>query len=118
MTLLTGAEAQLAEALVALRRFTSKVDAVLAAFEPEGTAAAEDLEARLEAVGGRLEGFARRVAEDSAQYTLELIKSHFSEADLELVRDGMAPDTSDLALSDYLTDARLIAKRMAADLNL
>ena len=118
MIFLTGAETQLAEVLSALGWFTGKVDAILAAFEPEGAAAAEDLEARLEAVRGRLEGFARRVAEDSAQYTLELIKSHFSEADLELVGDGMAPDTSDLALSDYLTDARLIAKRMAADLNL
>ena len=49
MTLLTGAEAQ--------------VDAVLAAFEPEGAAATEDLEARLEATRGWLEVFARKVAE-------------------------------------------------------
>ena len=73
MIFLTGAETQLAEVLSALGRFIGKVDAILAAFEPEGTAAAEDLEARLEAVRGRLEGFARRVAEDSTQYTLELI---------------------------------------------
>ena len=105
MIFLTGAETQLAEVLSALGWFTGKVDAILTAFEPDGAAAAEDLEARLEAVGGQLEGFARRVAEDSAQYTLELIKFHFSEADLELVGDGMAPDTSDLALSDYFTDA-------------
>jgi hypothetical protein len=44
---LTGAKAQLAEALAALGRFTGKVDAILAAFEPEGAAAMEDLEARL-----------------------------------------------------------------------
>ena len=67
---------------------------------------------------GRLEGFARKVAEDTAQYTLGLVKSHFPEADLEPVGDGMAPDTSDLAWSDYLTSARSIAERMVADLNL
>jgi len=116
--LLAGAEAQLAEALVALRRFTSKVDAILAAFEPEGAAAAEDLKERLEAAHGQLEGFARKVAEDVAQYTLGLVKSHFPEADLEPVGDGMAPETSDLAWADYLADARPIAECVAADLNL
>ena len=45
--MLAGADAQLAEALAALGRLTGKVDAVLAAFEPEGTAAAEELEADL-----------------------------------------------------------------------
>ena len=59
MICLIGVEAQLAEALAALGRFTSKVDAILAAFEPEGTAAAEDMEVRLEVVCGRLESFAR-----------------------------------------------------------
>ena len=34
MTLLTGAEAQLAEALAALGQLTGKVDTVLAAFKP------------------------------------------------------------------------------------
>ena len=72
----------------------------------------------LEAARGWLEGFIRRVAEDAAQYTLGLVKSHFPEANLEPVGDGMAPDTSDLALSDCLTDARPIAKCVAADLNL
>ena len=110
--MLAGAEAQLAEALAALGWLTGKVNAVLAAFEPKGTAAAEELEARLEAARGRLEVFARRVAEDASQYTLGLVKSHFLEADLELVGDRMAPDTSDLA------DARPIIERMAADLNL
>ena len=38
MICLIGVEAQLAEALAALGRFTSKVDAILAAFEPEGAA--------------------------------------------------------------------------------
>jgi hypothetical protein len=47
-----------------------------------------------------------------------LMKSHFPEADLELVGDRMAPDTSDLTWSDYLTDAQPIAERVAADLNL
>ena len=53
-----------------------------------------------------------------AQVTLGLVKSHFPEADLEPVGDGMAPDTSDLASSDYLADARPITERVAADLNL
>ena len=66
MICLIGVEAQLAEALAALGRFTSKVDAILAAFEPEGTAAVEDLEPRQEAARGRLEGFARKVAEDAS----------------------------------------------------
>jgi hypothetical protein len=46
------------------------------------------------------------------------VKSYFSEADLEPVGDGVAPDTSDLAWSDYLTSARPIVERVAADLNL
>jgi hypothetical protein len=54
-----------------------KVDAILTAFEPDGVVVAEDLGARLEATRGRLEGFVRRVAEDTAQYTLGLVKSHF-----------------------------------------
>jgi hypothetical protein len=103
--LLTGAEVQLAEAVAALGRLTGKVNAVLATFEPEGTAAAEELEARLEAARGRLEVFARGVAEDTSQYTLGLVKSHYPEADFKPVGDGMAPDTSDLAWSDYLADA-------------
>ena len=118
MIFLTWAEAQLAEALVTMERFTGKVDVILAAFEPDGAAAAEDLEAPLEAARGLLEGFVRRVAEDAAQYTLGFVKSHFSEADLEPVGDGVAPDTSDLAWSDYLIDARPIAERVAADLDL
>ena len=116
--MLAGAEAQLAEALAALGRLTSKVDAIIAAFEPKGTAAAEELDARLEAARGWLEVFARKVAEDASQYTLGLVKSHYPEADLEPVGDGMAPDTSDLAWSDYLADARPITERVAADLNL
>ena len=67
---------------------------------------------------GRLKVFTRKVAEDASQYTLGLVKSHYPEADFEPVGDGMAPDTSDLAWSDYLTDAQPIAVRVAADLNL
>jgi len=114
----TGAEAQLAAAVTTLGELTGKVSAVLAAFEPEGMAVAEELEARLEAARGRLGVIARGVAEDAAQYTLGLVKSHFLEADLELVGDGMAPETSNLTWADYLADARLIAERVAADLNL
>ena len=98
MIWLTGTVAQLTEALAALGRFTGKVDAILTALE--------------------LEGFIKSVAEDTTQYTLGLVKSHFPEADLEPVGDGVAPDTLDLAWSDYLTDARPIAERVAADLNL
>ena len=90
-------------------RFTGKVDAILAAFEPEVVAASEDLEARLEATRGLLEGFAGKITEDAAQYTLGLVKSYFSEAYLETVGDGVAPDTSVLTWSDYLTSARPIA---------
>ena len=116
--MLTGAKAQLAAAVAALGQLTGKVSAVLAAFEPEGTAVAEELDARLEAARGRLGVFARWVAEDAALYTLGLVKSHFPEADLELMGDGMAPETSDLAWADYLTDARPIAEHVAADLDL
>ena len=116
--MLAGAEAQLAEAVATLGQLTGKVSAILAAFVPEGTAMAEDLEARLEAARGRLEVFARKVAKDVSQYTLGLVKSHYLEADLELVGDRMAPDTSDLAWSDYLIDARTMAERVAADLSL
>ena len=45
--MLSGAEARLATAIAALGQLTGKVSAVLAAFEPEGTAAAEELDARL-----------------------------------------------------------------------
>ena len=89
------------------------MNAVLTAFEPEGAAAAEVLVAR-----GRLEFFARKAAEDTSQYTLGLVKSHYLEADLEPVGDRISPDTSDLAWSDYLDDARLIAELVAADLHL
>ena len=115
--MLTGAEARLLAAVAALGQLTGKVSAVLAAFEPEGTAVAEELDARLEASRGRLGVFARWIAEDAALYTLGLVKSHFPEANLEPMGDGMAPETSDLAWADYLADARPIAERVAADLN-
>ena len=98
MIWLTGAVARLTEALAALGRFTGKVDAILTALE--------------------LEGFIKSVAEDTAQYTLGLVKSHFPEADLEPIGDGMAPNTSDVAWSNYLADARPIVERVATDLHL
>ena len=103
---------------LALWQLTGKVSAVLAAFEPEGMATVEELDGRLEAARGRLGVFARGVTEDASQYTLGLVKSNFPEADLEPVGDGMVPETSDLAWADYLADARPIAERVAADLNL
>jgi hypothetical protein len=108
--LLAGAEA--------LGRLTGKASSVLSAFEPEGRAAVEELEERLDAASGWLGVFTRGVAEDMFQYTLGLVKSYYPEADLEPVGDGMGPDTSDLAWSDYLADARSIAERVAADLHL
>ena len=116
--MLSGAEARLAAAVTALGELTGKVSAVLAAFEPEGTAAAEELEVRLETARGQLGVISRVVAEDAAQYTLGLVKSHFPEADLEPMDDGMASETSDLAWADYLADARPFVERVAADLNL
>ena len=81
---------------------------VLAAFEPKETAAAEELEERLEAARRLRQG----VTEDASR------RSHFPEADLEPVGDGMAPETSDLASANYLADAWPIEERVAADLNL
>ena len=46
------------------------------------------------------------------------MKSYYPEADLEPVGDRMAPDTSDLAWSDYLADAWPIAERVVVDLHL
>ena len=57
--MLAGAETRLTEAVSALGQLTGKVDAVRTAFKPKGTAAAEELEARLEAARGRLGVFAR-----------------------------------------------------------
>ena len=113
-----GSEAQLAEARRLLDCLTDKLHAILAAFEPSGVAMAEDLAARLEAARGRLRTFMKKVAGDAIQYTMGLVKSHYPEVDLETVGDGMVPDTSDLAWSGYFTDARPIAERVAADLNL
>ena len=70
--MLSGAKARLAAAVTALGELTGKVSAVLAAFEPEGTAAAKKLEARLEAARGRLEVFARKVAEDASSTPWDL----------------------------------------------
>jgi len=53
-------------AVAALGQLTGRVSAVLAAFEPEGTAAAEELDGRLEAACGRLGVFARGVTEDAS----------------------------------------------------
>ena len=64
--MLTGVEARLAAVVAALGQLTGKVSTVLAAFDPEGTPAAEELDARLEAARGWLGVFARGVAEDVA----------------------------------------------------
>ena len=116
--MLASAEAQLAAAVAALGRLTGKLSTILSAFEPEGTAAGEELELRLYASRDLLEVFARGVTKDASQYTLGLVKSYYPEADLEPVGDRISPDTSELAWSDYLDDARLIAELVAADLHL
>ena len=46
------------------------------------------------------------------------MKSHFLEADLESMGDGMASETSDLAWANYIADARPLPEHVAADLNL
>ena len=93
------------------------MDAVLAAFEPEGTPAAEELEARLEAARGLLGVFARGVAEDASQYTLGLVKSYYPEADLEPVGDRIAPDCSDEEWEACLSCVKPLAEHVVADLN-
>ena len=82
------------------------MDAVLASFEPNGSSLTEDLEARMEAVWGRLEGFVKRVAKDVVQYTLGLVKSHLPEANLEPMGDGVGPDTSDDAWEVCLSSVK------------
>ena len=64
--MLADAEARLAAAVEALGRPTGKASSVLSAFEPEGTAAAEELDERLDAARGQLRVFARGVAEDTS----------------------------------------------------
>ena len=64
--MLTGAKARLAAVIAALGQLTGRVSVVLAAFEPEGTAAAEELDGRLEAARGRLGVFVRGVTEDAS----------------------------------------------------
>ena len=51
-------------------------------------------------------------------HSWRLVKSHFPEADLELVGDGIAPDTSDDDWSVCLSSVGPIAERAEADLNL
>ena len=82
------------EAQATLDRFSGQLDALLGAFEPEGVAAAEGLAERLEATHGRLEAFVKGAAGDAMQYTMGLVRSHFVEAEMDQVGDGVPPDCS------------------------
>jgi hypothetical protein len=100
------AKTRLAEACAAMEQVTIKVDVVLASFEPNGSPLTEALEARTEAVWGRLEGFVKRVAKDAVQYTLGLVKSHIPEANQEPMGDGVGPDTSEDAWEVCLSSVK------------
>jgi hypothetical protein len=54
-------EGQLVETRALPDRLSGQLDALLAAFEPEGVAAAEGLQEQLEVSRGRLEGFVKGV---------------------------------------------------------
>jgi hypothetical protein len=85
-------------------------------FEPEGVAAAESLSERLEASRSRLEAFIRGAAKDAMQHTLGLVKTHLSEADLDLVGDGVPEDYSDAEWEANHTAILEIAERIVVEL--
>jgi hypothetical protein len=61
-----------------------------AAFELEGVALAEEMQACMEAALGRLNAFVKWVATDAVQFSMALVKSHLLEADLDPVGEGVA----------------------------
>ena len=78
-----------------LDHLSRPLEALLRAFEPDGVAAAESLDERLEASRGRLEACVMGAAKDVLQHSLGLVKTHLPKADLELVGDGVPEDCSD-----------------------
>ena len=63
-------------------------------------------------------GFADKVAGDIIQYSMEPVKSHFPEADLEPVGDEIALDSSDEDWEAHRSSVKPIAERIVADLGL
>ena len=99
-----------------LDRLKGPLEVLLGAFEPEGVAAAESLSEMLEASHGRLEAVVKGAARDAMQHTLGLVKSHLTEADLDLVGDGIP---SDCSVADWEANHAAvleIAERIGADL--
>ena len=90
----------------------------MGAFELDGVAASEGPPERLEASCGRLEAFVKGAAGDTMQYTMGLVKSHFLEADLDPVGDGVPPDRSEEDWEANHSSIQGIAERIVADLNL
>jgi hypothetical protein len=80
-------------------------------FEPEGVAAEEGL-------SERLEGFVERVARDAMEYTMGLVKSHFPEADLDPMGDGIPPNCSNEDWEANHSSVQGITKHIMADLDL
>jgi hypothetical protein len=88
-------EDQAAQGQATLDRLSRPLEALLGALEPEGVVAAESLSERLETSRGRLEAFVKGAARDAVQETLELVKSHLSEVDLDPVGDSVPADCSE-----------------------
>ena len=112
------AEGRLTEAQVTLDHLSGQLDALLVVFEPESMATTEGLPERLEASRGRLEAFVKGAAGDAVQYTMGLVRSHFLEADLDPVGDGVPPDRSEEDWEANHSSIQGIAERIVADLNL
>jgi hypothetical protein len=104
------------EARVTLDRLGRPLDALLGAFEPEGMSAAESVSEQLEVSRGRLEAFVKGAAGDAVQHTLGLVKSHFPEADLDPVGDGIPPDCTEADWEANHASVQDISKRIVADL--
>ena len=90
--------------------------ALLGAFEPEGVAAAESLDERLEASHSRLEACIMGAGKDAVQHTLGLVKTHLPEADLNPVGDGVPEDCSDAEWEANHVTVLEIAERVVAEL--
>ena len=99
-----------------LDRLSRPLEALLGAFEPEGVAAAESLDERLEVSRGRLEAYIRGPAKDAVQHTLGLVKTHLAEADLDQVGDGVPEDCSNAEWEANHTAVLEIAERVVAEL--
>ena len=71
----------------------------------------------MEASRSRLEAFDKGAAGDAVQYTMGLVKSHFPEADLDPVGDGIPPDSFEDWEANHAS-VRDISKCIVGDLKL